>query len=103
MSETVWVDLEEFVEGINFVVTDTASAVPAELQLETLRDYLEEQFEAEPVPATEAASLAARLTSWWDTFYSIYLDTCFWSCCLRPIAYISEGVYQADNPHLFVV
>jgi hypothetical protein len=103
MTETVWVGLEEFVEGIDLVVTDTATAVPVEIQLETFRGYLEEQFEAEPISATEAASLATRLTSWWDIFYSTYLDTCFWSCCLRPIAYISEGVYQADNPHVFVV
>ena len=103
MSEAVWVDLEEFVEGIDYIITDTATAVPVEVQLETFRDYLEEQFEAEPVTATETASQATRQTSWWESFYSIYLDTCFWSCCLRPIAYISEGVYQADNPHLFVV
>ena len=103
MSETVWVDLEEFVEGIDFVITDTATAVPTELQLETFRDYLEEQFEAETATATETASLATRLTKWWDIFYSNYLDTCFWSCCLRPVVYINEGVYQADNPHLFVV
>jgi hypothetical protein len=103
MSETIWVGLEEFIEGIDFVVTDTAAEASAEVQLETFRDYLEGQFEAEPVPATETASLTTRLTSWWDRFYSIYLDTLFWSCCLRPIAYISEGVYQADNPHLFVV
>ena len=103
MSESVWVDLEEFVEGIDFVVTDTTTTVPAAIQLETFRDYLEEQFEAASVTATEEAPLATGRTSWWDSFYSIYLDTCFWSCCLRPIAYISEGVYQVDNPHLFVV
>jgi hypothetical protein len=93
MSETVWVDLEEFVEGIDFVITDTATAVPVEVQPETFRDYLEEQFEAEPVPTTETATQATRQTSWWESFYRIYLDTCFWRCCLRPIAYISEGVY----------
>ena len=103
MSETVWVDLEEFVEGIDFVITDTATEVPVEVQLETFRDYLEEQFEAGPVPATEAATRATLQPSWWESFYSVYLDTCFWSCCLRPIAHISEGVYQTDNPHLFVV
>ena len=103
MSETVWVDLEEFVEGIDFVTTDTATAVPAELQLETFRDYLEEQFEAASVTATEEAPLATGRTSWWDSLCSIYLDARFWSCCLRPIARISEGVHQADNPHLFFV
>ena len=102
MSEAVWVDLEEFVEGIDFVITDTATAVPADLQLETFRDYLEEQFEAEPASATEATSIATRLTLLWDSFYSIYLDTYFWSCCLRPLAHINEGVYQADSPCLFV-
>jgi hypothetical protein len=103
MSETVWVGLEEFVEGIDFVVTDSAATVPAEVQLETFRDYLEEQFEAASVTATEEAPLAIPRTSWWERFYSMHLDTCFWSCCLRPIAYISEGLYQVDNPHLFVV
>jgi len=102
MSETVWVGLEEFVEGIDFVVTDTAAEVSAEVQLETFRNYLEEQFEAEPASATEATSIATRLTLWWDSFYSIFLDTYFWSCCLRPIAHINEGVYQADSPYLFV-
>ena len=103
MSETVWVDLEEFVEGTDFVVTDTTTTVPAEMQLETFRDYLEEQFEAASVTATEEAPLATGRTSWWDSLCSIYLDARFWSCCLRPIARISEGVHQADNPHLFVV
>ena len=73
MSETVWVDLEELVEGMDFVVTDAATAAPVEPQLETFRDYLEEQFEAEPATTTEAASLATRLASWWDVFYSVYL------------------------------
>ena len=102
MSETVWVGLEEFVEGIDFVVTDTAAEVSAEVQLETFRHYLEEQFEAEPASVTEATSFTTRLTLWWDSFYSIYLDTYFWSCCLRPLAHINEGVYQADSPYLFV-
>jgi hypothetical protein len=102
MSEAVWVDLEEFVEGMDFVVTDATTAVSAEAQLGTFRDYLKEQFDAEPASATEATSIATRLTLRWDSFYSIYLDTYFWICCLRPLARVNEGVYQADSPHLFV-
>jgi hypothetical protein len=103
MSETVWVDLEEFVEGMDFVITDTATEVPGEVQLETFRDDLEEQFEAGPVPARGEEPHATLQPSWWESFYSVCLDTCFWSCCLRPIVHISEGFYQLDNPHLFVV
>ena len=37
MSEAVWVGLEEFVEGIDFVVTDTVTAVP--VSGDTARDF----------------------------------------------------------------
>jgi hypothetical protein len=107
MSETVWVGLEEFVEGIDFVVIDPVTAVPEEVQcrqqLETFRAHLEGQFEAEPEATNEAIPPATGATTWLGNFYSVFLGTCFWSCCLRPIAHINEGVYQADNPHLFVV
>ena len=91
MSETVWVGLEEFVEGVDFVVIDQVT------------ELVEEQFEAEPEATNEATPPATETTTWLGNFYSAFLDTVFWSCCLRPIAYINEGVYQADNPHLFVV